>query len=141
MLFGRTVRIVSSVLCLGGLLVSRPADAHHSAAAQFDMSKTVTIVGTVTRMLWSNPHAWLYVDVKDADGKIVTWACENSSLNSLFRAGWKKTDLPAGVVVTVKGIPARDGTPTMNVDSITLPDGRKLFSTPTSPGIATGPQP
>lgn len=133
----RTALLVLSV----GALLPRPVGAHHSAAAQFDATKQVTVVGSISRMLWSNPHAWLYVDVKGPDGKVVTWACENNSLNALYRAGWKKTDLPVGTIVTVQGIPARDGTPTISVDSVTLPDGRKLFSgSPNgSPAAAAAP--
>ena len=141
MLFRCTTKLLLPALCLGVLLVSRPAHAHHSAAAQFDATKPITLVGSVTRMLWSNPHAWLYIDVKGPDGKVVNWACENSSLNQLIRTGWKKTDLPVGVVVTVHGIVARDGTPTVSVDSVTLPDGRKLFGgspTDAAPGTAVG---
>ena len=135
-----TTRIAPFVVGLAMLLAPRPVSAHHSFAAQFDVNKPVSLVGTITRMLWSNPHAWLYIDVKGADGKVVNWACENNSLNSLFRSGWKKTDLPVGVVVAVKGFAARNGSPMMSIEKVTLPDGRELFSgSPTDAAPAAKP--
>ena len=79
-------------------------------------------------MLWSNPHAWVYVDVKGADGKVANWAFETGGANALYRRGWKKTDLPVGETVTIEGFLARDGSKHVNATNIKLPGGRQLFA-------------
>src|SRR6185369_7863354 len=98
------------------------ATAHHSFSAEFDIDKPVKLTGKVTSMRWSNPHAWIYIDVQGADGKVVNWAFETTTANTLYRRGWKQEDLVAGTVVTIDGWLARNGTPTANAGSVTLPD-------------------
>ncbi len=110
------------------LLAAVPARAHHSFAAEYDGAKPITLTGSIAEMRWANPHAWLYVDVKGADGKVVRWAFETGQANALYRRGWKKTDLPVGTVVTIEGFLAKDGSPTVNATNIKLPDGRQLFA-------------
>ena len=109
-------------------MAAAPAVAHHSFSAEFDVTKTIKLTGKVTSMRWSNPHAWIYIDVTGADGKVVNWAFETATANGLYRRGWRKDDLEPGTVVTVEGYLARNGTPTANASSITLPDGRRLFA-------------
>ena len=116
-----------AVLILG-LFAGSPVVAHHSFTAAFDETKPIKLVGTITEMRWSNPHGWIYIDVKGPDGKVVNWACETGSVNGLYRRGWRKEDLPVGITLTVEGWAARNGSPTMNSQSLLLPDGRRLFA-------------
>jgi len=102
--------------------------AHHSFSAEFDITKTVKVTGKVSSVRWSNPHAWIYIDVPAEDGKVVNWAFETATANALFRRGWRKDDLLPGTDVIAEGWLARNGTPTANTSAITLPDGRRLFA-------------
>ena len=115
------------------LLAVVPADAHHGFAAEYNIHERVTIQGTLTGFEWTNPHAWIHVDVKDADGKVVNWAVEFGSPNVLYRRGFRKTDFPTGTEVTVDGYRAKNGTATLNGRSVKLPDGRNFFAGSSAP--------
>ena len=128
----RTCYIVTSTLVVM-LAAGAHIVAHHSFAAEFDGSTPVTLRGTITKMEWTNPHAWLHVDVKGTDGKIVPWMIEGGAPNALLRRGWRKEDLPAGTVLKVEGWQARNGSPTANVSSITFSDGKRLFAGSSNP--------
>jgi hypothetical protein len=115
------------------LLAAVPVAAHHAFAAEFDVNDPVKVRGTTTKLEWTNPHAWLYVDVKDADGKVVNWRFELGAPNALIRLGWKKDTIPSGLEVSVEGFRAKAGGPVANGRSIKLPDGRELFSGGSAP--------
>jgi len=115
------------------LLAGVPVDAHHAFAAEYDGKQRITITGTLTGFDWYNPHAWLHVDVKDADGKVENWAVEFGSPNALYRRGFRKTDFPAGTEVVVEGYRAKNGSNNLNARSVKLPDGRNLFAGSSAP--------
>ncbi len=115
---------VLSMAMLGGAI---SASAHHAFAAEFDSNKPVHFTGTVTKMEWVNPHAWIHVDVKGADGTVANWAIEAGTPNVLYRRGFTKESLLAGTVIVVDGYQAKDGSHRANGRDLTLPDGRTLF--------------
>ena len=104
-----------------------PARAHHAFASEFDAKRPVKFTGTVTKMEWINPHAWMHVEVKKPDGSVENWMIEAGSPNSLFRRGINKNTVKPGMVVMVDGYQARDGSRRANGRDVTLPEGRKLF--------------
>jgi hypothetical protein len=117
------------VLVLGGLsmLSAVPMWAHHSFAAEFDIKQPITLRGTVTEMEWVNPHAWIHLDVKDADGKVTHWMIEGGSPNILLRRGFTKQSLLPGTELVVEGYRAKNGEDRANGANITFKDGRRLF--------------
>ena len=110
------------------------ASAHHSFAAEYDANDPVTLTGTVTKMAWINPHAWIYVAVLKPDRTVENWAVEAGPPGTLIRAGFTKESLTPGTVIVVNGYRAKDGALRANGRDITLPDGRLLFVGGSSPG-------
>ena len=107
--------------------------AHHSAAAEFDINKPITMTGVIVGMDWLNPHAWLHIEVKGPDGKAEKWSFELAGSTALLRRGWRKENLPVGSEVTVRGYLAREGAfkvPTATTRDVRLPDGTTLFAGP-----------
>ena len=115
-------------LLSGLLMAASPAVAHHSFAAEYDRAKPISFKGKVTKIEWMNPHIYFYVDVTDANGKVINYACEGGAPNGLYRNGWRKDSLKAGDMVTVDGWRAKDGSNTVNAGSVILPDGKKVFA-------------
>jgi uncharacterized protein DUF6152 len=112
-----------------------PVLAHHSFAAEYDGTKPIKVTGTVTKFDMTNPHSWVYLDVKDADGKVVNWGFETASPNALFRRGFKKDFLKPGSVVTIEGFLAKDGSHTGNAQKLLMPDGNTIIlGTEVNPG-------
>jgi len=116
------------------LLAAAPVWAHHAFAAEFDGKKPVKLEGTVTKMEWINPHAWIHIDVKDADGKVTNWMVECGTPNTLLRRGVNKNSVTAGMEIVVDGYQAKDGSNKANGRDVTFADGRKVFLGSTGTG-------
>jgi len=118
------------VVAVAGLLsVGRPVVAHHAFSAEFDADKPVKLMGAVTKIEWTNPHAWFYIDVTDEAGKVTNWGLEMGSPNGLMRNGWTRNSMKVGDVVTVEASRAKNGTPNANARVVVLKNtGQRLFA-------------
>jgi hypothetical protein len=117
------------LLCvgLGVMLSAGSAAAHHAFAAEFDATKPIKLKGTVAKVEWINPHSWIHLDVKNADGTVENWMIEGGPPNALFRRGFTRDALPVGAEIVVEGFRARDGSFKGNGRDIVFADGRRLF--------------
>ena len=124
------MRKTGLLVAVAGILLSAavPVLAHHAFSAEFDQAKPFKVQGEITKLEWVNPHAWLFVDVKGADGNVVGWRFEMGAPNALLRAGWSRNDIKPGTAVTISGFQARAGGPIGNAFQVRLPDGRDLFA-------------
>jgi hypothetical protein len=113
--------VIFLLLSLGG-----SAFAHHGFVLWFDMSRSVTVKGTVTSFDWTNPHAYIFLDVKNEKGAVEKWRIELGAVGMLARAGWRKDTLKSGDEITAIGNPAKDGTPMMHLDKIVFANGQEL---------------
>ena len=111
----------------GILLGTAPTWAHHSFAAEFDRNKVVNLEGTIVKMEWVNPHAWIHVAVKNPDGTSTNWMVEANTPNGLLRRGFTKKSLEEGTEVLIRGYQAKSGDNKINGSSMTFKDGKKLF--------------
>ena len=118
----------ASLIAAVVLLAPAAALAHHSFAAEYDVKKPVTLKGTVTSLEWTNPHARIYIDVKDEKGTVSNWNLELASPNVLVRQGWSRHTLKVGDQITVEGSQAKDGSQMANARTVTLADGKKVFA-------------
>ena len=122
-------KIAAVLVGVGLLLAVRPIVAHHAFAAEFDADKPVTLTGTVTKIEWTNPHTWFYIDVKDQTGKVANWGLEMGSPNGLMRNGWTRNSMKIGHEVTVEASRARDGSNHANARVVILKaTGQRLFA-------------
>ena len=125
---------IAFLFLIAGLSLSVPLFAHHSFRAEFDSTKPMEFVGTVTKVEWFNPHARFYIDVKDDTGKVTNWNFELGSPLQLHRQGWRQDSLKVGDQITVEGYVAKDGSKFASASKITLADGRTVFNGTSSDG-------
>ncbi len=120
-------------LSCGLFMAAIPVIAHHSIAGQYDTTKPITLMGTVRKIEWMNPHIYFYLDVKDSSGKVANWAIEGGSPSGLYRSGWTKNSLKLGDEVTVEGLLARDGS-NLALMSVVMMGGKKVLGRIDAPG-------
>jgi Family of unknown function (DUF6152) len=120
-------KLLVIVAAVGLVLAAVPVLAHHAFAAEFDQNKPIKVQGAVTKWELTNPHSWIYMDVKGEDGKMTTWMIEGASPNNLYRLGLTKESLPAGSEITVEGYRAKDGSTRAVGRNITFANGKKFF--------------
>jgi hypothetical protein len=121
-----TTKLVVFFAAVG--MAAIPVMAHHSFAAEFDGTKPVKLEGTLTKLDWTNPHIWLYLDAKDDNGSVVKWQCEGGPPNTLTRNGWTKDSIKIGDSISIEGWLAKDGSKTCNARSVKLPGGKSVFA-------------
>jgi hypothetical protein len=121
------IKQICVIVSAGAVLSAVPAWAHHAFAAEFDAKKPVHLEGVVTKVELINPHSWIHVDAKNADGTVTSWMVEAGSPNVLLRRGFTKATIAPGTPVVVEGYQSKDGSMRANGRDVTLPNGQKLF--------------
>jgi hypothetical protein len=121
------------VVGFASVLAAAAAVAHHSFAAEFDVNRPIKLTGTVTKLEWTNPHAWVFVDAKDDKGATQNWAIELVGINDLLRLGWGRDKVKAGDVISIDGFGAKNGTNTVNAASVSLANGDLIWASAKSP--------
>jgi hypothetical protein len=116
------------VVAIALLALASQVVAHHAFSAEFDANKAVKLRGSVTKMDWINPHAWMHISVRNPDGSVTNWMIELGPPNALIKRGWSRNSIPVGTEVIVDGYQAKDGALRANGRDVTLPDGKKMFA-------------
>ncbi len=119
--------LLMATVCATCLLMASPAAPHHAFASEFDINKPVSLSGPVTRMEWTNPHAWLFIESAGEDGTAEEWAVELVGINDLLRLGWGRSRVQVGDVLSIQGYGARNGTNTANAASVTITETGELL--------------
>jgi hypothetical protein len=123
------IHLVALIAGLGLLSAATPVLAHHSFAAEFDAQKPFKFTGTITKVEWTNPHVWFYLDIKNENGTVTNWGMEMGSPNNLMRSGWSRNSMKIGDVVSVEGSRAKDGSNNGNARTVMLAStGKRLFA-------------
>jgi len=130
-------KLVAFIGCGYLVLSAVPTVAHHAFSAEFDATKPLKLEGKVTEVEWINPHTWIHISVKGADGKTDEWMIEGGTPNTLLRRGFTEDSLQVGTAIKIDGYQAKDGTNKANGRDLTLPDGRKLFMGTSGTGAPT----
>ena len=119
--------IVLGLMIVAALIVaSMPLMAHHSFAAEFDANKQIKLTGVVTKVDWTNPHVWFYVNVKDEGGQTTNWGFEMGPPHLLQAQGWTRTSMKIGDTITIEGSMAKNGSKRVNARRVMTPDGKRL---------------
>lgn len=130
---------IAIVVLIFACALAAPAFAHHSFAAEFDGGKQVQLQGELTKLEWSNPHIWLYLDVREANGSLTKWRCEGGAPNGLTRSGWSRATIKAGDQIVIEGWVAKDGSKTCNMRAVKLPGGKRMFVRSSNPTAGDRP--
>ena len=136
-----TTAVVAFTALASAFLASAPSYAHHAFSLEFDANQPITLRGTVTRVEWINPHAWIHIDVEGDNGDVESWMIEAGSPNTLVRRGMTRDSIPPGTEVVVFGYRHRNGSHAANGRDVTLADGTKLFLSSPRTGAPGGDGP